>query len=192
MDWDADLAALCRRLDQALKERGTQDPLRSSLLIAAAATFSAAIFAFLFLYPWHPEQVYILTGTSGGQFYKVGNFIQQELRSEGYDSVEVVNTQGSVDNCHQVARMGRNAVALVMAHRKCDDNPELKGVAALYPDLLHVLVRGYDLSLMSVDAADGLLDDGRNLVIVALVGIDLHIRIFDANGKESLIRQRTS
>ena len=41
----------------------------------------------------------------------------------------------------------------------------------------------YDLRLMSVDAADDLLNEGRNLVIVALVGTDLHIRIFDANGK---------
>ncbi len=41
----------------------------------------------------------------------------------------------------------------------------------------------YDLRLMLVGAADGLLNEGRNLVIVALVGTELHIRIFDANGK---------
>ena len=43
---------------------------------------------------------------------------------------------------------------------------------------------GYDLRLMSVAAADGLVNKGRNLVIVALVGTDLHIRIFDASGKK--------
>ncbi|MGH8610011.1 MAG: hypothetical protein ACREX9_22165, partial [Gammaproteobacteria bacterium] len=43
---------------------------------------------------------------------------------------------------------------------------------------------GYDLRLMSVAAADGLVNEGRNLVIVALVGTDLHIRIFDASGKK--------
>jgi len=43
---------------------------------------------------------------------------------------------------------------------------------------------GYDLKLMSVDAAAGLLNAGRNLIIVALVGTDLHVRIFDANGKK--------
>lgn len=42
---------------------------------------------------------------------------------------------------------------------------------------------GYDLRWMLVDASDGLLNEGRNLVIVALVGTELHIRIFDANGK---------
>lgn len=42
---------------------------------------------------------------------------------------------------------------------------------------------GYDLRLRLVDGADGLLNEGRNLVIVALVGTELHIRIFDANGK---------
>ncbi len=41
----------------------------------------------------------------------------------------------------------------------------------------------YDLRLMSVDTADGLLNEGRNLVIVAVVGTALHIRIFDANGQ---------
>ncbi len=41
---------------------------------------------------------------------------------------------------------------------------------------------GCDLRLMSVDTADGLVNEGSNLVIVALVGTNLHIRIFDANG----------
>lgn len=45
---------------------------------------------------------------------------------------------------------------------------------------------GYDLHLMSVDSTDGLLNEGRNLVIVALVDTDLHIRIFDANGKRAV------
>ena len=43
---------------------------------------------------------------------------------------------------------------------------------------------GYDLRMMPVAAADGLVNEGRNLVIVALVGTDLHIRIFDASGKK--------
>jgi hypothetical protein len=41
-----------------------------------------------------------------------------------------------------------------------------------------------NLRLMSVAAADGLVNEGRNLVIVALVGTDLHIRIFDASGEK--------
>jgi hypothetical protein len=42
---------------------------------------------------------------------------------------------------------------------------------------------GYDLRLMSVATVDGLVNEGRNLVVVALVSTNLHIRIFDANGK---------
>jgi dephospho-CoA kinase len=42
---------------------------------------------------------------------------------------------------------------------------------------------GCDLRLMSVNTADDLVNEGRNLVIVALVSTKLHIRIFDANGK---------
>ena len=45
---------------------------------------------------------------------------------------------------------------------------------------------GYDLHLMLVDAIDQLKDGGRNLIIVALVGGDLHIRIFDGSGKKVL------
>ena len=47
-----------------------------------------------------------------------------------------------------------------------------------------VVAGGYDLRLMSVAAPDGLVNEGRNLVNVALVGTDLHIRIFDASGKK--------
>ena len=41
-----------------------------------------------------------------------------------------------------------------------------------------------NLRLMSVDTAAGLVNEGRNLVIVALVGKNLYIRIFDADGKK--------
>ncbi|HYQ92412.1 MAG TPA: hypothetical protein VES89_10155, partial [Candidatus Competibacteraceae bacterium] len=46
-----------------------------------------------------------------------------------------------------------------------------------------VIEPGCDLRLLSVDTADNLVNEGRNLVIVALVDTNLHIRIFDANGK---------
>jgi hypothetical protein len=43
--------------------------------------------------------------------------------------------------------------------------------------------KGYDLHLMYVAATDALLNKGHSLVIVALVGTKLHIRIFNASGK---------
>jgi hypothetical protein len=49
-------------------------------------------------------------------------------------------------------------------------------------DFLQAHAPEYDLRLMSVAATKDLLDVGRNLIIVALVGADLHIRIFDASG----------
>lgn len=45
---------------------------------------------------------------------------------------------------------------------------------------------GYNLRLRSVKATRELEDEGRNLVIVALVGDDLHIRIFDGSGKKAV------
>jgi len=43
---------------------------------------------------------------------------------------------------------------------------------------------GYDVSLMSVAATDDLVDSGECLVIVALVGSELHVRIFDLDGQK--------
>lgn len=40
----------------------------------------------------------------------------------------------------------------------------------------------YDLQLMSVNTTDELVDKGQSLVVVALVGTEPHIRIFDASG----------
>lgn len=45
------------------------------------------------------------------------------------------------------------------------------------------VVSGYDLRLMSVSASDKLPGKGRALVIVALVGGKLHLRIFDTTGE---------
>ena len=42
---------------------------------------------------------------------------------------------------------------------------------------------GDELRLMSVATTEELVNEGSSLVIVALVGVDMHIRIFDANGK---------
>jgi DNA-binding beta-propeller fold protein YncE len=42
----------------------------------------------------------------------------------------------------------------------------------------------YDLHLMSVLTIDGLMNEGRNLFIAALVNTNLHIRIFDTNGQK--------
>ncbi len=44
--------------------------------------------------------------------------------------------------------------------------------------------KGYGLYLMSVDTNDGIVNKGRSLVVVALLGTKLHIRIFDASGKK--------
>ncbi|MFH0341639.1 MAG: DUF4424 family protein [Chromatiales bacterium] len=46
-----------------------------------------------------------------------------------------------------------------------------------------IIDQGYDLGLMSIATANNLVNEGRNLIIVALVGTELHIRIFDASGK---------
>jgi hypothetical protein len=60
-------------------------------------------------------------------------------------------------------------------------------VAAEVQQASDELIAGrYDLHFTSVDTTDSLLNEGRSLVIVALVGSDLHIRIFDAGGGKVL------
>ena len=63
---------------------------------------------------------------------------------------------------------------------------DLLGRVSACPDHTgcHNPEKGYDLRLMSVTATDNLPNDGCNLVIVALVGSDLHIRIFDVSGNK--------
>src|SRR5256886_10941291 len=53
-----------------------------------------------------------------------------------------------------------------------------------YIPLCYLSFQKWDLHLMCIAATKDLLDVGRNLVIVALVGAHLHIRIFDASGKK--------
>jgi Right handed beta helix region len=61
--------------------------------------------------------------------------------------------------------------------------------SSVYPNY-PILVRNerfitrYDLLLTSVATFDGLLNEGRYLVIVAFVGTDLHFRIFDIDGNK--------
>jgi hypothetical protein len=51
-------------------------------------------------------------------------------------------------------------------------------------------LQGYDLRLVApVNQSDNLPEAGRHLVIVALVGADLHIRIFDENGERVIDKQ---
>ncbi len=58
------------------------------------------------------------------------------------------------------------------------------GLAGRFEDFCNNNLYRYDLRLMSVATPDDLADKDRSLVIVAFVGADLHIRIFDASGKK--------
>ena len=52
-----------------------------------------------------------------------------------------------------------------------------------YEESTSVDTTGYDLELVSVAEIGALEDQGDSLVIVALVGESLHLRIFDAEGE---------
>jgi hypothetical protein len=70
-----------------------------------------------------------------------------------------------------------------MAERAPPIDPRTAADVAADVRTLLAVHLGYELRLMSVDEADGLVNEGRFLVIVALVGTNLHVRIFDANGQ---------
>jgi hypothetical protein len=56
-------------------------------------------------------------------------------------------------------------------------------IACVVEAYLALAPREYDHRFMAVASADNLPNEGRNLAIVARVPTDLHVRIFDANGR---------
>jgi Pvc16 N-terminal domain len=78
-----------------------------------------------------------------------------------------------------------NKVTALLSHRLFPNPQELPIVTGAKAGNFEIqLPRGYDLLLMSVIATTDILNEGNYLVIVALVGTVLHIRIFDAIGKK--------
>jgi hypothetical protein len=78
-----------------------------------------------------------------------------------------------------------NKVTALLSHRlfpNPKELPILTGATASNAEIQ--LPMGYGLHLMSVIATTDILNEGNNLVIVALVGTVMHIRIFDASGKK--------
>lgn len=117
----------------------------------------------------------------------VSNCAKQGIYLSGTEHCNVVN-----NNCH--TNFGGIAIAAswycAISANVCNKNTSMEmcmsrdsryntingntlGPGAFY---------GYNLHLMSVTTTADISNEGHNLVIVALVGTDLHIRIFDVSG----------
>ncbi len=83
---------------------------------------------------------------------------------------------------HYLGGLGRTNEADPRNYMKFTVKVDGKPVVAKLHEYAYI-DQGYDLGLMSIATANNLVNEGRNLIIVALVGTELHIRIFDASGK---------
>src|SRR4029077_8987789 len=93
--------------------------------------------------PAPPRRIVFATGQEGGGYDALGKQYQARLRKLGLE-VELVNTNGSVDNLQRLVN-GEADVAFVQAgtYRLVEDpNHSLRGLAAVYLEPLWVFYRG--------------------------------------------------
>jgi TRAP transporter TAXI family solute receptor len=118
---------------------------RRTAPIGALAALAAGIFAYLVWTYSHPRYPIVLfTGTQGGQFNKLGEWLQEAMAAQNV-ALQVKATPGSVYNCLQMEIAEANTVALAWTSQRCGatkehPNQKARVVAALFPEVLHFLV----------------------------------------------------
>jgi len=91
-------------------------------------------------------RVHLLTGTPGGLFEKLGNWVNETMTAQGDAAPVVETTHGSVDNCKRIEGPDGNTVALAWTSQQCGatsthQSRKARVVAALYPEVLQFLVQ---------------------------------------------------
>ena len=103
--------------------------LYGPLILVVAAGFFVAL---KFMKPAPPEHIVIATGEASGGYHKYAQKYQAYLANEGI-TLEIVETQGSVDNINRLRR-GEVDIAFVQGGTAPNDaqNLNLEGLASLY------------------------------------------------------------
>ncbi|HSB71004.1 MAG TPA: TAXI family TRAP transporter solute-binding subunit [Candidatus Methylomirabilis sp.] len=112
-------------------------------LILATLTLVLVVLGGHFLEPSPPKKIVLAAGQVDGGYYTFGREYQKRLERLGL-SVEVVATNGSVENLHRLVD-GRADVAFVQggtAPLVQDPGETLRGLASLYAEPLWVFYRG--------------------------------------------------
>ncbi len=133
---------------------------------------------------WGIEEVIPSCVRGGANGYEAATDLESYFLAQAPPSPEprVIDT-GAAIQYKLGTRVPENWIPFIPVHNP-GSNREIRLQRAAMPRLIPGALEEYDLRLISVAASDDLVDEGRSLVIVALVGTDLHIRIFDASGEK--------
>jgi TRAP-type uncharacterized transport system substrate-binding protein len=132
-----------------------------------------------------PETIHIASGVSGGMYHSEISHLSRIFERQTGHRVVNLESKGSGDNL-EMLESGDCHLALLQSGSDTFD--KIKVLVPMYFEPVFVLVRkelciGYDLRLMSVDETDDVPLAGKSMVIVAKIGVDMHIRIFNARGE---------
>lgn len=97
-----------------------------------------SLLSWLFTRDTLPEPIRIATAVQGGLYHELGEQLDQLLSEKTGHNVELIETQGSQDNCNRL-RKGEIDIAIVQAGAV--SLTDLSVVAPLHHDLMVVLVR---------------------------------------------------
>jgi TRAP transporter TAXI family solute receptor len=123
-----------------LPERKPRTKLWILLILLTVGTLALSMWL---MGPSPPKKIVMATGAPGGGYAKFGEKYKERLAKMGLE-VELVNTNGSIDNLEQLVQ-GKADIAFAQGgtYRLIDDpKKEVRGIAAIYLEPLWVFYRG--------------------------------------------------
>lgn len=134
-----------------VREKRRRTKLWLTLIVLTAATIGISIWL---AGPSPPKTIKLATGQPGGGYDKFGQDYKERLHKMGLE-VELVNTNGSIDNLHRLIRgevdvaFGQGGTYQVVEDE--DTKKILRGMAAIYLEPLWVFYRGKETARTLAD-----------------------------------------
>lgn len=122
---------------------------------------------------------------------RVNNLLPSVLRVDGINFLSTLYSilsnglhSQTDEECLEFAQNCRETLVFLITHVAADKEATLSFTTNLKRLIDKIAASTeYELNLMSVDNAIDILEEGNSLVVVATIGKDLHIRVFDYTGK---------
>ena len=125
---------------------------RSHSAICLLLFLLVSTFIWHFLRAPNPTTITFYTGSEGGLYNKMGLEIKRAIESEHPKlRIKVEKSQGSNENI-QALQNGKCQLALIQNDAKCEEG--VSSIAALYPELLHLISRR-DANILSLGDLSG-------------------------------------
>ena len=112
--------------------------IRSALAMAMLTILVTSLVAWQATRDRLPEVIRIATGPKGGLYHRVGRVLGDEIERRTGHSVELVTSQGSVENREQLLAGNCNLAVLQLGSI---DKVGIAALSPLYPEVVHVIVR---------------------------------------------------